>query len=135
GPGGVAEPHLDLAVRPGPPVPALGAQRRPDLPLLVEPPGSAGVDEERLAVVAKADLLPEPERLDGRVSADARAFPPPEQEAQRFQVRMGLEVRMRHCAYLRAGLRPRTPARPGTGTPRRLGRKRRRRSRRSACHA
>src|SRR5690242_1729372 len=121
--------HLDLAVRARPPVPALGPERGPDLPLLVQPPGPAGVDEERLAVVAEADLLPEPERLDGRVPADARALPPPEQERQRLEVRMDRHV------YLRAGLRPRTPARSGTGTPRRTRRTRRSRSRRSACHA
>src|SRR5215470_4259358 len=117
--------HLDLVVRAGAPVAALGAERRPDLPLLVEPPGPAGVDEERLAVMAEADLLPEPERLDGRVPADASAFPPSEQEAERLKVRMD-----RH-----AGLPPRTPARPGTGTPRRTQRTRRSRSQRSACRA
>ena len=69
----------------------------------------------------------------GRLVPDRRgeAPPPPEQERQCFQVGMGLEVRMdRH-----AGLRPRAPARPGTGTPRRPRRTRRSRSRRSACHA
>ena len=75
------EHHLDLAVRPWPPVPGLGAQRQPDLPFFVQPPGPADVTQERLAVMAEADLLAEPERLDGRVTADSGAFPPPEQEA------------------------------------------------------
>src|SRR5580693_1265592 len=108
-PGGMREHHLDLAVRTRAPVPALGAERRPELSFFVQPPGPAGVDQERLAVMAEADLLPEPERLDGRVPADPGAFPPPEQEAQRLKVRM----------YRHGVLRPRTPARPRTGTPRR----------------
>src|SRR6478672_11524702 len=78
----VGEEELDLPVGERPPEPQLGRQRSHLVPRLVEEPGAAVPLEERAAVVADLDLLPEVGRLDRGVADDARALPAADQPGQ-----------------------------------------------------
>src|SRR5207253_2272622 len=102
----------------------LRPERPPPGPVLLQQPGLAGVDEEGLAVVGERQLLDEVERLDRGVVTLPEALPPPEQEAQRRQVRVlwrqfVVDLLMRH-GVLRGS--PCPPCRP---PPRRPGHRRR----------
>ena len=52
-PGRMHQQHLHTTLRPRPPVPRLHVRRPAETAFLVQQPGPAGVDEERLAVVAE----------------------------------------------------------------------------------
>src|SRR5262249_37854868 len=76
-PGRMCEHDLQPAIGLRAPEARLHREWPADRAVFRQKPGPAGVDQERLAVVAEAELLAEVRALDGRVTDHARAFPPP----------------------------------------------------------
>src|SRR5580658_4714617 len=123
--GRMGQQDLDLVVGLRPPEPDLHGQRPPDRAVRLEQPGTAGVDQERLAVMAEGELLAEVHALDRRVADDASAFPPAEQEAQRRDRRMRLRLGMARVRIAAATTGEKVAGRVHSGS---LRERRRRRS-------